>query len=434
MAKIGKRWLVLSATLLIFGLLLQLSPALTQAQGSKRAGLVVKLGDGRVVTKCLEFSESELTGEQVLDRSGLSLVKDYSSGMGAAVCKIEDRGCDYPAEHCFCQCMGGSCQYWAYFHLNSDGSWQYSGMGATNHRVQDGEVEGWAWGNGEVGGSDVAPPRLSFNDICQPTSPPAGNPTSPPADNPTSPPVSNPIMPPVVNPGRGEDSEPDDSDSESDRPPPPKPSISFLADAAQIVAGQCTTLRWDVENAQAIYLDGQGVTGHEARNVCPPQTQTYELRVVSTHGESSHQVTVNVIPPTPTDTPPPTATPLPTSTPAPTDTPLPANVPSPTATPTPTDTPVPPTDTPAPSPSLTAVAMVVTAAPTPLPPAPPVEKGPSPEERSSRLTWFVILSGIAVGTVGLGGLAFVTALIVLGFVYFYFRRRTARTDDDYRGY
>lgn len=414
------------ATLLFFGLLLKPAPASIQAQGPNRVGLVVKFGDGRIVTKCIEFSESELAGEQVLDRAGLSLVKDYSSGLGAAICKIEGQGCDYPAEHCFCQCMGDSCQYWAYFHLRSDGSWKYSGMGSTSHTVHNGDVEGWAWGNGEVGGSDVEPPRLSFNDICQPA--------STPIDNPTPPPLGNPIEPPIVNPD--EEDEPDTSASQPDRSSSPKPSISFLADSTQIAAGQCTTLRWDVENAQAIYLDGQGVTGHEARNVCPPQTQTYELRVVSPHGESSHQVTVNVIPPTPTDTPLPTATPLPTSTPAPTDTPPPVSAPSPTAPPTPTNTPVPPTDTPAPlpSPSPTAVAMVVTSAPTPLPPAAPVEKGPSSEEGSGRLTWLVILSGIAVGTVGLGGLAFVTALIVLGLVYFYFRRRTGWTDDDYRGY
>ncbi len=421
-----------SVTLLVFGLLLRLSPALTQAQGSNRAGLVVKFGDGRVVTRCIEFGESELTGEQVLDRAGLSLVKDYSSGLGAAICKIEGQGCDYPAEHCFCQCMGDGCQYWAYFHLRSDGSWKYSGMGSTSHTVHNGEVEGWAWGNGEAGGSEVEPPRLSFDDVCQPISPPADTPTSPP-------PIDNPGPSPVSGPrevGESDTTVSQPESSQSDSSSAPKPSISFLADSTQVEAGQCTTLRWDVENAQAIYLDGQGVTGHEARNVCPPQTQTYELRVVSPHGESSRQVSIEVIAPTPTDTPLPTATPLPTSTPAPATTSLPTSAPLPTATPPPTSTPAPPTDTPAPppGPSPTAVAMVVTAALTPLPPAAPIEKGPSSEEEARRVTWLVILSGIAVGTVGLGGLAFVTALIVLGFVYFYFRRRTAWTDDDSRGY
>lgn len=82
--------------------------------------------------------------------------------------------------------------------------------------------------------------------------------------------------------------------------------VNFRADSYTITAGERTTLRWDVECANAVYLDGQGVTGHEAREVRPDGTRTYILRVIkkdNTPEEHSITITVNPaptpIPPTP---------------------------------------------------------------------------------------------------------------------------------------
>jgi hypothetical protein len=79
-------------------------------------------------------------------------------------------------------------------------------------------------------------------------------------------------------------------------------AVSFTVQPGQITAGECSTLRWDVDNAQAVFLDGQGVTGHARQQVCPRQTQTFELRVVSATGEARHRMTVTVIQPSPTVT------------------------------------------------------------------------------------------------------------------------------------
>ncbi|HDN79316.1 MAG TPA: hypothetical protein ENG33_02465, partial [Chloroflexi bacterium] len=136
-----------------------------EAQGINRAGLVVRFGDGTVITRCIEFTEDAITGEDVLKRSGLRVILDYSSGMGGAVCKIEDEGCDYPQVPCFCQCMGGGeCIYWAYFHLKN-GAWEYSGTGCSNYYVHNGDVEGWAWGPGSPTGG-TQPPVIPFEQIC----------------------------------------------------------------------------------------------------------------------------------------------------------------------------------------------------------------------------------------------------------------------------
>jgi hypothetical protein len=54
-------------------------------------------------------------------------------------------------------------------------------------------------------------------------------------------------------------------------------SINFWTDRDAIDAGQCTTLRWDVRNVQAVYLDGEGVAGVSQREVCPGDTKHYNL-------------------------------------------------------------------------------------------------------------------------------------------------------------
>lgn len=72
-------------------------------------------------------------------------------------------------------------------------------------------------------------------------------------------------------------------------------SINFWTDRDSIDAGQCTTLRWDVRNVQAVYLDGEGVAGVSQREVCPGDRKTYTLTVTkSDGGQESRQVTVNV--------------------------------------------------------------------------------------------------------------------------------------------
>lgn len=155
---------------LLLTILLLLSDLPAWADGPNQAGLVVRFADGRVVTRCLSFPEPEITGEEALRRSGLAVVLDHSSAMGAAVCKIEADGCD-PArgEECFCKCQGRDCQYWAYFEGKEDGSWFYLDVGVSGHKVRHGSMEGWAWTKGTAEEeAAVTPPRLTFAEVCAP--------------------------------------------------------------------------------------------------------------------------------------------------------------------------------------------------------------------------------------------------------------------------
>jgi hypothetical protein len=71
--------------------------------------------------------------------------------------------------------------------------------------------------------------------------------------------------------------------------------VEFGGDRSTLTLGDCMTLRWDVDIAQAVYLDGQAQPLNGSAQVCPVDITTYNLRVVTDCGETNRQVTVLVI-------------------------------------------------------------------------------------------------------------------------------------------
>lgn len=141
------------------------SVAQVNAQPVQRAGLIVRYGDGSTATACVTFTEPQINGVDLLQRSGLPLVVQQM-GLGAAVCKIGNEGCDYPRTGCFCGRENGRAVYWA-FSTRRAGSadWEYAPLGAGSVTVQDGDIHGWAWGVGDAN-SGAQPPLLSLETIC----------------------------------------------------------------------------------------------------------------------------------------------------------------------------------------------------------------------------------------------------------------------------
>jgi len=106
-------------------------------------------------------------------------------------------------------------------------------------------------------------------------------------------------------------------------PPPPEPTpiapptaapqqqaqsvvIDFWVDNNNIKSGDCTTLRWHVEHANAVHLDGAGVVGDDTKKICPTTTSVYVLHVAHDAGATEKKVTVVVAgSPTPTSASPP---------------------------------------------------------------------------------------------------------------------------------
>ena len=388
--RLPARWRVLGLVAYIMLAIVGTS-VVVMADDPNRAGLVVRQNDGTVQTSCIEFFEPEISGLDLLLRSGLNLVVEYQGARGGAVCKIGGDGCDYPLDDCFCQCVGIDCTYWAYYHLRSDGLWEYSNVGGGSYAVHDGDVEGWSWGSGDYGTSGTQPPVIPFNQICAPpatvTDTPAPTETYTPEPTSTPTPTRTPsetIPPTTTWTARA-------TDIPTLTPTAGPASIEFWVDRTQISAGECLSLGWRVSGVTAVYLDNQGVIGEETRQVCPTADTTYTLRVVAGSGEEQRQILVRVIPSTltPTGTAPvaptatprvaaaaasatqtPVPTPVPTQAstqpwtpaptePAPTDTPL-ALASAPTATdasqPTQTFTTIPPTHSPVPA---TAVAILI---------------------------------------------------------------------------
>ncbi len=295
-------------------------PASVTAQTPPRAALVVVHGDGGALTRCVDLPAPSISGAELLVLSGLDLSLDVSGGLGTTVCRVDNEGCSYPQEQCFCRCQGAPCLYWSYWQREGD-AWRYSNLGASSATVSAGSMDAWVWNSGTVGQSaDREPPALRFEDVCAPPTP---EPTPEPAATETPTPQPTAAVAPVID--------------------------YFRADVDAIVQGQSVALRWDLHDAEEAWLQvgGQveGVMAPGGKTVAPDVTTTYVLVARGPGGEAQAQVTVAVTPATPTGAPaavdPPTATLVPASpavavasAPVPTATQLPTATPLPTAVPT----------------------------------------------------------------------------------------------------
>ncbi|MFW5940438.1 MAG: hypothetical protein ACOCXI_01460 [Chloroflexota bacterium] len=135
-----------------------------QEPDQNRAALVVRYDEENVGTHCVAFEEPEITGLELLRRSGVALeIEDV--GLGVTICRVGETGCS--ADNCFCECQGGECRYWSYWYQN-DGEWRYAALGAHARMVGDGAVEGWSWGPGSVTEA-ISPPSVTFDEVCSAT-------------------------------------------------------------------------------------------------------------------------------------------------------------------------------------------------------------------------------------------------------------------------
>lgn len=358
---------------LLWGLLLALACGFGVNQTAARpltyqAGLVVQFDNDQVQTYCVNFDSETISGLQLLQSiSSLQVIYDATStGMGAGVCKINQKGCTFPIEDCFCQCQGLTCTYWSYWHLKPDNTWDYSQLGASSFILANGAVDGWRWGDGTVS-SAQPPPVFTLNEICQPA--PTATPT--PTPLPTSTPTATPS--PTVTPA------PTATATATVAPTAtPVVQISFSAAPTSLTPGQCSLVSWKVAGPwTAVYYNNAIVTPEEQRQVCPAQPQTLTLRVDTDAGSLTRSITLQVTGAGATVTP----TPIlpPGQTPTASQTPPPAP-----PTPTMTTTPAPA----APSPTTTATPILPTAAPalsaTPAPPPPLVTATVTPTSISGK--------------------------------------------------
>jgi hypothetical protein len=129
------------------------------AQEDSHAGIYVRTGED-VASECVAFSEDEITGEQLLERSSFEAVLDRRS-LGTAVCRLDGVGCG--ADDCFCEYPS----FWGYWTRAGDEEWMFSDVGAADRTVRDGSVDGWSFGRD---GKPAPPEGVTFAEICGQTS------------------------------------------------------------------------------------------------------------------------------------------------------------------------------------------------------------------------------------------------------------------------
>ncbi|HET8521592.1 MAG TPA: hypothetical protein VFL82_00050 [Thermomicrobiales bacterium] len=132
--------------LLVAGLFGVAVPTAGQAEELHHAGLVVRHGDGQLTYAYVTFTEDEISGTELLKRTGIPVVTVSFGGLGEGICEIEREGC--PASDCrkrVCQGRGNDSPFWQYFRQTSPGTWQPLVLGASSIKVRDGDVDGWSW-------------------------------------------------------------------------------------------------------------------------------------------------------------------------------------------------------------------------------------------------------------------------------------------------
>jgi hypothetical protein len=105
--------------------------------GPNHAALVVEHGGGAVIKQCVAFSGASITGEQLLNQSGVSWSSQTFGGYGDAVCALDGE----PAHYLDCP---GKDSYWAVF-VARGGSWQLASLGITALVLHNGDAEGFRY-------------------------------------------------------------------------------------------------------------------------------------------------------------------------------------------------------------------------------------------------------------------------------------------------
>jgi hypothetical protein len=108
------------------------------AAGSHSAALVIEHGDGTLLTQCVAFDATSITGEGLLNSSGVAWSGQTFGGFGVAVCAIQAE----PAHYSTCP---GKDSYWAIFVSTGGSAWQMAAAGATSITLGNGDALGFRY-------------------------------------------------------------------------------------------------------------------------------------------------------------------------------------------------------------------------------------------------------------------------------------------------
>lgn len=149
----------------VLALILSVATAATTPTGAANselhhAGLVIRHGEGQLTYAYMAFSEDQISGFDLLERTGIDQVAIPFGSLGQGVCSLEGEGC--PTGECrrnVCQ-SSGNAPYWRYFRQVEPGMWEPAPLGASQAKVRDGTIDAWVWTSGGAG-----LPALSMDEI-----------------------------------------------------------------------------------------------------------------------------------------------------------------------------------------------------------------------------------------------------------------------------
>jgi hypothetical protein len=158
-----------------------LSPVVSPCAGAgpNHAALLVEHGDGTVVSRCVAFASSQISGKDLLDASGVAWTGQSFGSFGTAVCAVDAE----PAHYSSCP---GSDAYWALFVSRGGAVWQLTAIGVSSLTLADGDAEGLRYV--PAAGTPAAPPAPAGVCATEPAATPAATPAAaPPAPGAPSP-------------------------------------------------------------------------------------------------------------------------------------------------------------------------------------------------------------------------------------------------------
>ena len=122
-----------------------------------RVALVVQHGNAQSLRECIGFDSATITGEQILQASGIEFATVGYGSLGEAVCQIDHEPASYPST-----CWTTTSPYWVLFVARGGASWSSASQGVSSQTFGDGDAAGFRY-DPQTGG---APPPVSAAGAC----------------------------------------------------------------------------------------------------------------------------------------------------------------------------------------------------------------------------------------------------------------------------
>jgi len=114
------------------------APACVNAKAAHHAYLVVEHLSGATVQRCVGFAAAQLSGDDLMQQSGIEYQAQTFSGLGKAVCQVDNE----PAQ--FTECFPKDKPFWAEL-VSTGGAWQEAQTGYAAIELKDGDALGWQY-------------------------------------------------------------------------------------------------------------------------------------------------------------------------------------------------------------------------------------------------------------------------------------------------